>query len=66
MFTIAIYVFVVYAHTLQIEEARRKIVDENTAILDFGSKADEICAAAIEEFAKNAPSESEGSSASSA
>ncbi|KAL7428917.1 hypothetical protein ACHAXH_001460 [Discostella pseudostelligera] len=32
----------------------------------FGSKADEICAAAIEEFAKSAPSESEGSSASSA
>jgi hypothetical protein len=53
-------------YTSQIEEARRKIVDENTAIADFGSKADEICAAAIEEFAKSAPSESEGSSASSA
>jgi len=51
---------------IKIEEARRKIVDENTAVADFGTKADEICAAAMEEFAKSAPSESEGSSASSA
>mmetsp|Transcript_29449 Transcript_29449/g.53420 ORF Transcript_29449/g.53420 Transcript_29449/m.53420 type:complete len:307 (+) Transcript_29449:34-954(+) len=50
----------------KIEEARRKIVDEGTTITDFGSKADEICTAAIEEFAKAAPTESEGSSASSA
>mmetsp|Transcript_16208 Transcript_16208/g.35029 ORF Transcript_16208/g.35029 Transcript_16208/m.35029 type:complete len:307 (-) Transcript_16208:145-1065(-) len=50
----------------KIEDARRKIVDEGTTITDFGSKADEICTAAIEEFAKSAPSEAEGSSASSA
>mmetsp|Transcript_18870 Transcript_18870/g.33921 ORF Transcript_18870/g.33921 Transcript_18870/m.33921 type:complete len:308 (+) Transcript_18870:74-997(+) len=50
----------------KIEEARRKIVDEGSAIPDFGSKADEICNAAIEEYAKSAPLESEGSSASSA
>lgn len=50
----------------KIEEARRKIVDEGTTITDFGAKADEICTAAIEEFAKSAPSEAEGSSASSA
>ena len=50
----------------QIEEARRKIVDESTAIDDFGAKADEICTAAVEEFAKAAPSDAEGSSASAA
>ena len=55
----------------QIEEARRKIVDECTAVPDFGAKADEICSAAIEEFAKSAPSPAdieettEGSSSSS-
>lgn len=50
----------------KIEEARRKIVDEGTIIPNFGSKADEICSAAIEEYAKSAPSESEGSASSSA
>jgi len=59
----------------QIEEARRKIVDERTAVPDFGAKADEICSAAIEEFAKSVPppadqdeegtTSSEGSSSSS-
>jgi hypothetical protein len=37
----------------QIEEARRKIVDECTAVPDFGARADEICSAAVEEFAKS-------------
>lgn len=50
----------------QIEEARRKIVDEGTIVPDFGAKADSICNAAIEEFAKSAPSEAEGSASSSA
>jgi len=50
----------------KIEEARRKIIDEGAAIADFGAKADEICSAAIEEFAKSAPAEADGSSASSA
>lgn len=50
----------------KIEEARRKIVDEGTTVTDFGAKADEICTAAIEEFAKSAPTEADGSSASSA
>mmetsp|Transcript_18552 Transcript_18552/g.39845 ORF Transcript_18552/g.39845 Transcript_18552/m.39845 type:complete len:310 (+) Transcript_18552:93-1022(+) len=50
----------------KIEEARRKIVDECSAIPDFGCKADEICAAAIEEFSKSAPLEPDGPSASAA
>ena len=51
---------------MQIEEARRKIFDEGSTVDDFGSKADEICTAAIEEFAKSAPSDEDGSSAKSA
>ena len=50
----------------QIEDSRRKIVDEGTAIADFGATADNICTTAVEEYAKSAPSEAEGSSASSA
>jgi len=50
----------------QIEEARRKIVDEGATIPDFGSKADDICTSALEEFAKSAPAEAEGASAVSA
>lgn len=50
----------------KIEEARRKIVDEGTAIADFGAKADEICTSAVEEFAKSAPAEADGASASTA
>eukprot|EP00970_Alexandrium_tamarense_P008217 scaffold1562_cov264-Alexandrium_tamarense.AAC.5 len=50
----------------KIEEARRKIVDEGTAIPDFGAKADEICSQAIEEFARSAPSPSDDNTASSA
>lgn len=38
---------------VKIEEARRKIVDECTTIPDFGSKADEICSLAMEEFMKS-------------
>lgn len=47
----------------KIEEARRKIVDEGAAISDFGAQADDICTSAVEEFAKSAPAESDGSSA---
>lgn len=50
----------------QIEEARRKIVDEGAAVADFGARADEICASAIEEFAKSAPSPEDGPSTAAA
>lgn len=52
--------------SLQIEEARRQIVDEGSAIADFGSKADAICDAAIEEYARAAPPDTDGPAASSA
>eukprot|EP00579_Thalassiosira_antarctica_P021614 CAMPEP_0201958986 /NCGR_PEP_ID=MMETSP0904-20121228/6039_1 /ASSEMBLY_ACC=CAM_ASM_000553 /TAXON_ID=420261 /ORGANISM="Thalassiosira antarctica, Strain CCMP982" /LENGTH=211 /DNA_ID=CAMNT_0048504495 /DNA_START=994 /DNA_END=1627 /DNA_ORIENTATION=- len=50
----------------KIEEARRKIVDKGTTTTGFKSKADKICTTTIKEFAKAAPTELEGSSASSA
>lgn len=50
----------------QIEEARRKIIDECTEIPDFGTKAEDICSTAIEEFTKSISSDivSESSSSS--
>lgn len=57
---------VIETASIEIEEARRKIVDEGAPITGFGAKCDEICTAAIEEFAKSAPAEAEGLSASSA
>jgi len=50
----------------KIEEARCKIEDEGSIVADFGAKADEICTAAMEEYAKSAPTDSEGALASTA
>jgi len=50
----------------KIEEARCKIEDEGSIVADFGAKADEICTAAIEEYAKSAPTEADGALASTA
>jgi len=47
-----------------IEDARRKIIDEGSVISDFGAKADEICSAALEEFARSAPSPEDTSAGS--
>merc|ERR1712113_1087639 len=44
----------------------RKIVDECTVIPDLGAKADDIYSQALEEFARSAPSSSDGSVALSA
>lgn len=46
------------AHS-QIDELRRKIIDESTIIDDLGSQADKICNQALAEFAQNAPTPSD-------
>ena len=45
---------------------KQKIVTEGAIVEKFGSKADDICNKALEDFAKNAPDASESSSSSSA
>mmetsp|Transcript_8796 Transcript_8796/g.17703 ORF Transcript_8796/g.17703 Transcript_8796/m.17703 type:complete len:307 (-) Transcript_8796:228-1148(-) len=50
----------------KIEDARRKIVDENSIIPDFGAQAEQIISTAIEEFSRSAPSTSDDTVASTA
>jgi len=57
------FVFRFFLHVFQVEELRKKVVEEASCIPSFGARADEICNKVLEEFASRAPNAGEDAAA---